>query len=239
MSEKRIVLVTGASKGIGRACALELARSGAHVIALARSTAALESLDDQIRKETDENATLITLDLKDFNMIDRLAAPLLERFGRLDGLLGNAGVLGPIGPLQMANPRSFDDTIAVNLSANWRLIRALDPLLRLSPAGRAVFITSGAAIRPRAFWGPYQASKAGLEALVRAWALETEQSALNINLFDPGRTRTDMRFSAMPGEDKTLQTPPELIAKAIAPYLSETSQAHNQRISYADLSSEG
>ncbi len=235
MTDKRIVLVTGASKGIGRAAALKLARDGAHVIALARSTEALEALDDEARSETGDGITIITMDLKDPSSIDRLAAPLLERFGRLDGLLANAGVLGPLGPLQTANPRSVEDVFNVNLTANWRLIRALDPLLRNSKAGRALFVTSGVTERPRAFWGPYQASKAGLEYLVKAWAFENEQSPLRINLFDPGAVRTDMRFSAVPGEDQSKLPTPAAVAEKMAFYLTLACELHNQRIDYRKL----
>ncbi len=235
MTDKRIILVTGASKGIGRATAKVLAAEGAHIIALARSTEALEKLDDEIRAETGENATLITLDLKDGSSIDRIAAPLMERFGRIDGLVANAGILGTLGPLETVSPRSFEDTININLTANWRLIRALDPLLRKSDAGRAVFLTSGVAENPRAFWGPYQASKAGLEALIKAWAFETEQSSLNVNLFNPGATKTDMRFSAVPGEDQSLLPTPEDVASKLAYYVSKECDLHNQRISYRDL----
>lgn len=235
MTDKRIILVTGASKGIGRATAKVLAKQDAHIIALARSTEALEKLDDEIRAETGENATLITLDLKDGSSIDRIAAPLMERFGRIDGLVANAGILGTLGPIEAVSPRSFEDTININLTSNWRLIRALDPLLRQSKSGRAVFLTSGVTERPRAFWGPYQASKAGLEALVQAWAFETEQSDLNINLFDPGATRTDMRFSAVPGEDQSLLPTPEEVAAKLAYYVSEDCKSHNERISFRDL----
>ncbi len=230
MTDKRIVLVTGASRGIGRAVALKLAEEGAHIIALARSTDALEQLDDDIRAASGEGATLITLDLKDTASIDGLAAPLLERFGRLDGLFANAGMLGAIGPLQMASPRSFEDTITVNLTANWRLIRNLDPLLRNSEAGRALFVTSGVVPRPRAFWGPYQASKAGLEALVQAWAFENEHSSLNINLVDPGAIRTAMRAAAVPGEDPDSLPPPEAVAEKVTFFLSSACDLHNQRL---------
>lgn len=235
MTDKRIILVTGASKGIGRATAKALAKDGNHVIALARSTEALESLDDEIRSETGESATLITLDMKDGASIDRIAAPLFERFGRLDGLVANAGILGTIGSLETVSPRSFEDTINVNLTSNWRLIRALDPLLRESQAGRAVFLTSGVTTRPRAFWGPYQASKAGLEGLVQAWAFEREQSNLNINLFDPGATRTDMRFAAVPGEDQSTLPAPENVAEKLKHYVSIDCELHNQRIAFRDL----
>lgn len=229
MSDRRFTLVTGASSGIGRAAALALAKAGHHVIALARSQKALESLDDDIRTMGSE-ATLVPMDLKDAAGIDRLGAALNERFGRLDGLLANAGVLGTIGPLQSVRPRSFEETIEVNLTANWRLIRSLDPLLRRSEAGRAVFITSGVVPRPRAFWGPYQASKAGLEALVYAWADEAERSSLRINLFDPGATRTAMRAEAMPGEDPMTLPTPEEVAAQIVPLLEASETRHNQRV---------
>ena len=235
MTDSPIALITGASKGIGRATALELARRGFHVIALARATEALEKLDDEIRAETDQSATLITFDLKDVEAIDGLAAPLLERFGRLDALVANAGVLGSIAPLQAISPRSFDDTIKVNLSANWRLIRALDPLLRNAPKGRALFLTTGAVPRPRAYWGPYAASKAGMEAMVRCYADENDQSSLNINLFDPGATATDMRFTAVPGEDRDALPKPKDVAAKLADYVMPECELHNQRIVYREL----
>ena len=235
MTNKRTVLVTGASKGIGRASAIALAKADFHVIALARSTEALEQLDDDIKSATGDNATLITLDLKDVASIDAIAAPLLERFGKLDALFANAGMLGTIGPLQTVSPKSFEDTINVNLTANWRLIRALHPLLRESASGRALFVSSGVVPRPRAFWGPYQASKAGLESLVQAWAFENEQTPLNINLFDPGAVRTDMRFAAVPGEDPETLPPPEAIAEKIPYLLSAECDMHNRRVVYRDL----
>ncbi|MEO0981672.1 MAG: SDR family NAD(P)-dependent oxidoreductase [Pseudomonadota bacterium] len=231
MTDKRLILVTGASRGIGRAAALALAKAGDHVIAVARSKKALESLDDEIHAVGGE-ATLVPMDLKDFDGLDRLAVALDQRFGRLDGLLGNAGVLGTIGPLQTVTPASFEETIAINLTANWRLIRAMDLLLRRSEAPRAVFVTSGVVPRPRAFWGPYQASKAGLESLVAAWADEAESSPLKINLFDPGGTRTGMRAEAMPGEDPmTLPSADEVAAKLI-PLLSADEQRHGERVSF-------
>lgn len=232
---KRIVLVTGASKGIGRAAALAIAQSGAHVIAAARSKRALENLDDEIRTVTGEGATLIPLDLRDFAAIDALAPALLERYGRLDGLLANAGVLGPLGPLEMATPSAFAETIETNFTSNWRLIRALDPLLRRSPAGRALFMTSGASVRPRAFWGPYAASKAALDVMIACYADETEQLSLNVNLFDPGATKTEMRFKAMPGEDQSVLPTPEQVASRIPYYLSAECVEHGQRISYRAL----
>ena len=219
MTDKRIVLVTGASRGIGRAVALKLAANGVHIIALARSKLALEELGEAILSDGGE-ATLVPLDLQDADGIERLGSALLEKFGRLDGWLGNAGILGTIGPLATIGPRSFENTIDINLTANWRLIRALSPVLQHSEAPRVVFVTSSVATTPRAFWGPYQAAKAGLEAMARGWADETEALGFKINLFDPGGTRTAMRAEAMPGEDPlTLPSPDEVAAKLI-PLLS-------------------
>ncbi len=229
MTDKRLTLVTGASRGIGRAGALQLAREGHHVIALARSRKALEALDDEIREAGGE-ATLVPMDLKDAKAIDQLGGVLYERHGRLDGLLANAGILGTLGPLQTVGPRSFEETIEVNLTANWRLIRSLAPLLLASPDGRAVFVTSGVVPRPRAFWGPYQASKAGLEALVHAFAEETEKGPLRVNLFDPGATRTQMRATAMPGEDPETLPAPEAVATELAALLSPQETRHGQRV---------
>ncbi|MDZ4762744.1 MAG: SDR family NAD(P)-dependent oxidoreductase [Alphaproteobacteria bacterium] len=232
----RIVLVTGASRGIGRAAALALARAGNDVIGVARSEKALTQLDDEIKSATGEAATLVPLDLRDAASIDKLALKLLERFGRLDGLLGNAGVLGTLGPLEQVTPSAFQETIDVNFTANWRLIRALHPLLRESPAGRALFITSGVVPRPRAYWGPYAASKAALEAMILCYADETEKSAIRVNLYDPGPTRTDMRFKAMPGEDRGQLPTAEEVAAPIPLYLSDACQEHGARISYRELS---
>ena len=232
MTTPRLTLVTGASRGIGRAAALELARSGHVVIAVARSKAALEKLDDEIRSLGSE-AVLVPLDLTDAKGIETLGEILAEKFGRLDGLLGNAGVLGTLGPLQTVGPRSFAETIEVNLTANWRLIRALSPLLFAADAPRAVFITSGVVPRPRAFWGPYQASKAGLEAMIQAWAEENEKTRLRVNLFDPGAVQTGMRAEAMPGEDPETLPTPEAVAKQLAPLLGEEETRHGQRVMFA------
>lgn len=235
MTDKRIVLVTGASRGIGRAAALAIAKSGAHVIAAARSEQALTALDDEIKATTGQSATLIPLDLRDFAAVDRLAGALLDRFGRVDGLLGNAGVLGTLGPLETITPQSFQEAIEVNFSANWRLIRAVGPLLRRSEAGRALFVTSGAAVRHRAFWGVYSATKAGLEAMVSCWADETEASKVRVNLYDPGATRTEMRFKAMPGEDQAKLPTAEQVAAPIPYYLSEDCDEHGERIIFREL----
>ena len=233
MTDQRLTLVTGASRGIGRAAGLQLAREGHHVIALARSKKALEALDDEIRAVGGE-ATLVPMDLKDAKAIDQLGGILHERHGRLDGLLANAGILGTLGPLQTVGPRSFEETIEVNLTANWRLIRSLAPLLLASESGRAVFVTSGVVPRPRAFWGPYQASKAGLEALVHAFAEETEKSALRVNLFDPAATRTQMRATAMPGEDPMTLPAPDEVAAQLVPLLGESETRHGARVTFAD-----
>ena len=232
--DKRITLVTGASQGIGRAACLALAQSGHHVIGLARSKKALEALDDEIRA-AGGSMTLIPFDLKDAAAFEPLGQAIAEKFGRIDGLLGNAGLLGTIGPLQAGGERQFNETIDVNLNANWRLIRVMDPLLRRSDSPRAVFVTSGVVPRPRAFWGPYQASKAGLEALVYAWADENEQTSLKVNLFDPGATRTQMRADAMPGEDPMTLPPPEAVAAHIVPMLEAGETRNNARINVADL----
>lgn len=231
----RTVLVTGASRGLGRAIALVLARAGSHVIATARSEKALTALDDEIKKLTGQNATLVPLDLRDFTAVDRLAGALLERFGRLDGLVGNAGVLGTLGPLETVSPQSFAETLDVNLTANWRLIRAVHPLLRMSESGRALFVTSGAAVRHRAFWGPYAAAKAGLEAMIGCYVDETENSPIRVNLYDPGPVRTEMRHKAMPGEDTSVQTAPADAAAPLPFYLSAECDVHGARLSYREF----
>lgn len=232
--EKRITLVTGASQGIGRAACLALAEAGHHVIGLARSKNALESLDDEIRSKGG-SMTLIPFDLKDAAAFEPLGHAIAHKFGRLDGLLGNAGLLGTIGPLQAGGERQFNEVVDVNLSANWRLIRVLDPLLRRSEAPRAVFVTSGVVPRPRAFWGPYQASKAGLEALVYAWADENEQTTLRVNLFDPGATRTQMRADAMPGEDPNILPTPGAVATHLVPMLEPEEVRNNVRVDVREL----
>ncbi|MGB8278430.1 MAG: SDR family NAD(P)-dependent oxidoreductase [Methylovirgula sp.] len=215
----RLALVTGASRGIGRAIALELARAGAHIIALARTQGALEELDDAIRGEGSE-ATLVPCDLKDFEALDRLGAAIYERWSRLDIFIGNAGVLGPITPLAHVDPPKWDEVLAVNVTANWRLIRSLDILLRASDAGRALFISSGAGhiadFKP--YWGPYAISKAALEALARTYAAETATtSKVKVMIVNPGPLRTRMRAAAMPGEDPmTLKTPEDLAPKLLA-----------------------
>ncbi|MBM3552007.1 MAG: SDR family NAD(P)-dependent oxidoreductase [Alphaproteobacteria bacterium] len=214
----RIALVTGASRGIGRALALELARDGAHIVALARTQGALEELDDEIRALGGE-ATLVPCDLADFDALDRLGAALFERWGRLDVLVGNASLLGPLSPLAHVDPKDWNRVMAVNVTANWRLIRSLDPLLRASGAGRVVFLTSGAAHRAtmKPFWGAYAISKAALEAMARTYAAEVAGDGVTVMLANPGPLRTRMRAQAMPGEDPmTLKTPEEFAKKCLA-----------------------
>lgn len=215
----RIALVTGASRGVGRAVALELARAGAHIIALARTQGALEDLDDAIRAEGGE-ATLTPCDITDFDALDRLGRAIYDRWGKLDIFVGNAGVLGPVTPLGHVEPKEWDEVFAVNVTANWRLIRSLDPLLRASDAGRAAFLTSSVAhaVDFRPYWGPYAASKAALDALVRTYAAETMNiTAIRVMAVNPGPLRTHMRAKAMPGEDPmSLRTPEDFAAKVVA-----------------------
>ena len=212
----RIAVVTGASRGLGRAAALALAREGAHVIAMARTQGGLEELDDDIKK-FGGSATLVPADLKDFAAIDRLGAAIFERWKKLDILVANAGVLGTLTPLAHADQKMWDDVMAVNVTANWRLIRSLDPLLRASDAGRAVFVSSAAAQKCLAYWGPYSISKAALEAMVKTYAAEIATTAARANCFNPGPTRTKMRAQAMPGEDPMSLPSPEDVAAQIVP----------------------
>jgi len=204
----RIVLVTGASRGIGAAVAERFAAEGAHIVAVARDEDELTGLDDRIRAAGGEAATLVPLDVTNGEALDRLGGTIAERYGHLDVLVGNAALLGDLGPLSHIEPRSWDRVLEVDLTANWRLIRATDALLRASEAGRAIFVTSGVASRPRAYWGAYAVAKAGLEGLVRVYAAEVAKSNVRVNALDPGKIRTAMRAKAMPGEDpQTLQTP--------------------------------
>ena len=207
----RIALVTGASRGIGAAVARRFAAEGAQLVLVARTVGGLEEVDDAVRQAGGEPATLVPLDLKEFDKIDHLGASLYERFGRLDVLVGNAAVLGMLSPVGHVAPEIWNETVDVNLTANWRLIRSLDPLLRRSDAGRAIFVTSGAASGAFAYWGPYAASKAALESLVRTYAAEVEKTAIRVNLLEPGVVRTAMRAQAFPGEDPMSLPPPEAV----------------------------
>ncbi|MHC5231034.1 SDR family NAD(P)-dependent oxidoreductase [Brucella sp. LJL56] len=211
----RIALVTGASRGIGYFLSLELAKRGAHVIAVARTVGGLEELDDEIRK-LGGSATLVPLDITDMEAIDRLGGTIHERWGKLDIMVANAGVLGTISPIGHVEAKTFEKVMNINVTSVWRLIRSTDPLLRASDAGRAILLSSGVVHTCRAFWGPYAASKAAVEVMARSWAEETKQMKLKINSVNPGATRTAMRAQAMPGEDpETLPTPQSVAEKIV------------------------
>ena len=211
---QRVAMVTGASRGIGRAVALALAEQNIHILLLARTQGGLEEVYDEIVNAGGE-ATGVPMDLTDYEAIDRLGGVIAERWGKLDIFVGNAGILGPISPVAHMKPDEFEKTLAVNVTANARLIRALEPLLLASDNGRAVFLTSGAAYSTKPFWGAYSTSKAALDALVKSWANEQKNTALKINLYSPGPVRTAMRAQAMPGENpSTLPT-----AEDIAPQI--------------------
>ncbi|PAY06265.1 oxidoreductase [Bradyrhizobium sp. UFLA03-84] len=228
----RIALVTGASRGIGYATSVALAKAGAHVVAVARTQGGLEELDDEIRKHGG-SATLVPLSLTDYEGIARLGLALHERHGKLDILVGNAGTAGPSSPLGHIELKPWNDVMAINVTANFQLIRCMDPLLRQSDAGRAVFVTSGVAHKASAYLGPYAASKAALDALVRSWANETANTALRVNLFSPGPIRTRMRAQVFPGEDPmTLDTPDmaaEFIVPMCAPEWTETGKLYDYK----------
>ena len=222
----RVTLVTGASRGIGRSAALALAKAGAHVLAAARTVGALEELDDEIRSFGGA-CSLVPADLSDYDAIDRLGGVVYERWGRLDALAACAGVLGELAPTGHIAPKTWDKALALNLTANWRLIRAFDPLLKASPAGRALFVTCSAAQRQPAYWGCAAATKAGLEALVATYATESEKGAMGVNLMDPGPVRTRLRAQAMPGEDPSTLTDPDelgpLFVEMLGPDYAENS----------------
>ena len=211
----KIALVTGASRGIGRAASLALAKAGAQVIAVARTEGALTELDDEIRAATGRAATLAPLDIADGAALDQLGFILHQRFARLDVLVHAAGILGPLTPVAHIEPAHWDRVLAVNLTAAYRLIRTTEPLLRAAPAGRGIFLTSSRAHRPKAFWGPYGATKAGLENLVRTWADELENTTVRAVLLEPGAVRTRMRAEAYPGEDPENLPDPSEIAPLI------------------------
>ncbi|MFC4167205.1 SDR family NAD(P)-dependent oxidoreductase [Teichococcus aestuarii] len=213
----QVALVTGASRGLGAALALELARRGAHCVLVARTQGGLEETDDAIRAEGG-SATLLPFDLagKEADKIDSFGPSLVERFGRLDILAHVAGALGSLTPVAHIQPRDWTQLVGVNMNATWRLIRTCDPPLRAAPAGRAVFVTTGRVQRPKPYWGPYGATKAGMEHLVKTWAMEVAESRLRVNLFDPDVVATKMRAQAMPGEDPATIAQPADVAPALA-----------------------
>ena len=228
----RIAVVTGASRGIGYATARALAKAGAHIVAVARTQGGLEELDDEIRKDGG-SATLVPLGMTDSDGLARLGAALHERHGKIDIFVGNAGVAGPSSPLGHIDLKPWNEVIAVNLTANFQLIRCMEPLLRASDAGRAVFVTSAAARWANAYFGPYAASKAALETLVRVWARETAITPIRVNLFDPGPTRTRMHATVFPGIDPATLDTPEQVAEFIvpmcAPEWSETGKLYDYK----------
>ena len=221
----KVVLVTGASRGIGYAASLEAARRGAHVVAVARTVGGLEELDDEIQ-DLGSSATLVPLDLRDGDAIDRLGAAIFERWGALDGLVANAGQLGVLSPLPHVKPEDFEKVMAVNVTANYRLLRATDLLLRQSTAGRAVFVSSSSARTALPFWGLYAATKAAVDAMAKSYAAEVGQTKVKVNVFYPGAVRTAMRAKAMPGENPdTLPKPSDIAPQLIdmlSPSLKET-----------------
>ena len=215
--QDRVALITGASRGIGAALALELAKLGAQCVLVARTQGGLEEVDDAIRSAGGKPATLLPFDLQKAEKdIDMIGPSIVERFGRLDILVHNAGVLNKLTPVAHIDPRDWAEVMAVNLTASWRLIRSCDPPLRASDAGRAVFVTTGRVLRPRAYWGMYGASKAGMEHLVTTWAQEVEGTPLRVNLVDPEIVATKMRAAAMPGEDPATIPQPADVAPGIA-----------------------
>lgn len=229
----RLALVTGASRGLGRSTAIALARAGAHVIAVSRTTGALEDLDDEIKK-VGEPASLLTLDLRKGDTIDALGPTIYQRWGKLDILVGNAGILGPLSPLPHVTADAWNQVLEINLTANWRLIRTLDPLLKHSDAGRAIFLSSGAADGHYAYWGPYAVSKAGIEALARTYAAECENTPVRVAVVNPGAMRTAMRAKAFPGEDPMTLPHPDDVAPLIVDLARPESQVHGQVIRFRE-----
>lgn len=230
--EGRVALVTGASRGIGYHLSLELAKRGAHIIAIARTIGGLEELDDAIIAKG-STATLVPLDLHDMDAIDRLGEEINKRWGKLDILVANAGILGTIAPVSHVEAKTFDDVFSINVVSQWRLIRTVEPLLRLSDCARAILLSSGIVHKPRAFWGSYAASKAAFEVLGRCWADELKQTSVKVNMANPGATRTQMRAKAMPGEDPlTLPSAENIAARIVSlasPSLNETGRLFDAR----------
>ena len=230
--QDRIALITGASRGIGKAVAIRFATEGAHVILVARSKGGLEETDDEIRKATENQGkvTLLEMDVSKFEQVDMLGPTLSERFSRLDILIGNAGQLGELTPLAHMDDKVWANTIDTNLNANWHLIRTTEPLLRLSNGARALFVTSAAGQSERPFWGAYAASKAGLEMMVKCWAEEIKHTNVRVNLIDPGKTRTAMRSQAYPGENPNDLKEPKMLTNLFVTLCDQRSSIHGEVI---------
>ncbi|MBT5574096.1 SDR family NAD(P)-dependent oxidoreductase [Alphaproteobacteria bacterium] len=225
----KIILLTGASRGIGRAAAIACANAGAELIITGRTTGALEEVDDEIQN-AGSKATIVELDSTDLPAIPRLAKAIHDKWGRLDGFIANAGQLGQMSPMPHIEADAWDQTILVNLTAVWHQIRSFDPLLRVSPAARVILMSSAAAVGPRPYWGAYAVSKAGVEAMGRAWAAENEQTEMKINMIDPGGTRTSMRAAAFPGEDPLSLPTPEDIAPAFVALMRDDCPHHGELV---------
>ncbi len=226
----RIALITGASRGIGRAVAKRFAAEGAHPVLIARTQAGLEEVDDEIRSETGIESTLVPFDLTEADNLDKIGAAIFERFGRLDAYVANAGVLGTLSPMHHIDPKVWQNVMDVNLTANWRLLRAMDPLLRASDSGRAIFVTSTVGHEPRAFWSAYAVSKAALEMMAKVYADEVKKTDIRVNLVNPGGTRTGMRAAAMPGEDPETVKPPDSIAHVFVDLAAADCTRHGELI---------
>lgn len=225
----KIILLTGASRGIGRAAAIACANAGAELIITGRTTGALEEVDDEIQN-AGSKATIVELDSTDLPAVPRLAKAIHDKWGRLDGFIANAGQLGQMSPMPHIEADAWDQTILVNLTAVWHQIRSFDPLLRVSPAARVILMSSAAAVGPRPYWGAYAVSKAGVEAMGRAWAAENEQTEMKINMIDPGGTRTSMRAAAFPGEDPLSLPTPEDIAPAFVALMRDDCPHHGELV---------
>jgi len=225
----RVALITGASRGIGAAVAKRFAAEGAHVVLVARTVGGLEAVDDEI-KALGGTATLVPCDITEFDRIDNFGPPLLERFGRLDIFVGNAAILGTMTPLAQYDAKAWQEVFDVNVHANWRLIRAVEPLLRLSDAGRAILVSSAAARHPKAYWGAYAITKSALETMTQVWAAELANTSVRVNLLSPGATRTQMRAMAFPGEDPNTLKIPDDVTEAFLELASADCQRHGDMI---------
>lgn len=230
--EGKIALITGASRGIGRAVALRYAQEGAHVILVARTVGALEEIDDEI-KAIGGAATLVPMNLREFDKIDQMGQALYDRFGKIDILVGNAGVLGDMTPMAHLKVKMWNEVMDVNVTANWRLIRSIEPLLRQSDAGRAIFLSSGTTKGPRAFWAAYAVSKAALENMVQTWAMELGKTNIKANLIDPGATRTRMRAQAYPGENPDTLKEPEVLTDLFVELALPTCDKQGEVVRYS------